>query len=687
MALKTLRASGGDFSTLESWVAYLPSTLTEDEILEIYDDWPSGLVAVASLSTITTAPYNITIRAALGHGNDGVIDQGVLLTNNVNWSPVIDVRVANVTVENISLSKSAVEAPLRVAGNISLTCKINRVIAKNTLVGTEDTIRALYTQQALITNCIVYDSNLGIYQTNWYALNIHNCLIYNCTTGIYSASTGAANASTGLEVENTVFLGCVNDDGGTSVRYSVTNNASNSTNTSDLGADCDRTITLSDFTDPVNHDFTLPPTSKLIGAGVDKSSLYTTDITGATRTVPWDIGVFKYTASGGGITGSAAATELSADTASISGEIGTTTSTGALSSQENSTDTLQIQAELLVSGNLNGLEVSTDSLSSTGNTQFETTGNISSSEPATDNYLSNGVVVENGTITVIEPATDTLLINGNVLINGQLIATEQSTDTAAISGSSKITGLLSAVEVTQDLAQINGSVLVSGLADMSETGVDSALINGVIVVSGGLNASEQNTDIFSASGSGILGGILSTSEAATDTADVQGLIYVQGSVNATEAQLDTAIINGIVINTGSINAIEPFNDLFVAFGGPVSTGSMLLVEPNTDLLLANGGAATLGNLSVQELSIDDSAMAGQVIVSGVLPVVESSIDSFLSIGEIPSTGNLTALEQETDSVEMGLTAEDFIDFVDTVYIKSQNNQVMVNNHNTEIYQR
>ena len=53
------------------------------------------------------------------------------------------------------------------------------------------------------------------------------------------------------------------------------------------------------FTDPAGGDFTLKAGSNAIGAGADLSEYFTTDITGETRTTPWDIGAFKYVTSSG----------------------------------------------------------------------------------------------------------------------------------------------------------------------------------------------------------------------------------------------------------------------------------------------------------------------------------------------------------------------------------------------------
>lgn len=47
--------------------------------------------------------------------------------------------------------------------------------------------------------------------------------------------------------------------------------------------------------------------SSVIGTGVDLSATFTTDLTGATRTVPWDIGAYKYL----GVSGSSASGNLS----------------------------------------------------------------------------------------------------------------------------------------------------------------------------------------------------------------------------------------------------------------------------------------------------------------------------------------------------------------------------------------
>ena len=76
----------------------------------------------------------------------------------------------------------------------------------------------------------------------------------------------------------------------------------NATSTNNLSKDATspntafRNATLS-FADTLNGDFNLISTdTSAIGNAISLEATFTTDITGATRTVPWDIGAFKYIA-------------------------------------------------------------------------------------------------------------------------------------------------------------------------------------------------------------------------------------------------------------------------------------------------------------------------------------------------------------------------------------------------------
>lgn len=48
------------------------------------------------------------------------------------------------------------------------------------------------------------------------------------------------------------------------------------------------------FTDAAGGDFSLASGGYAVGSGVDLSSIFTTDITGATRSAPWDIGAYEF---------------------------------------------------------------------------------------------------------------------------------------------------------------------------------------------------------------------------------------------------------------------------------------------------------------------------------------------------------------------------------------------------------
>ena len=132
------------------------------------------------------------------------------------------------------------------------------------------------------------DSNTHIY--------VYNNTFYNCTNGIQGILNGGTFVAT-----NNVVVSC-----GTACFTALTkitsgtNNASSdgTANSSPLTSGLiNKTTYANYFTDYTNKNFNLKSSSDFIGQGTDLSVTFTTDITGATRTAPWDIGAFKYAGS------------------------------------------------------------------------------------------------------------------------------------------------------------------------------------------------------------------------------------------------------------------------------------------------------------------------------------------------------------------------------------------------------
>lgn len=136
----------------------------------------------------------------------------------------------------------------------------------------------------LVYNNSAYSNVYGVFLRNdggtLDAPGIYNNTIYsNSNTGILIQSVeGAA-----LIKNNIVYLNSTNidDQAGSTLVDNLTTNPF--------------------FVDAASHDFHLTSSSTgAIGQAVDLSAIFTTDQDGVIRTVPWDIGAFKYIASGSG---------------------------------------------------------------------------------------------------------------------------------------------------------------------------------------------------------------------------------------------------------------------------------------------------------------------------------------------------------------------------------------------------
>jgi len=337
VATKTLRAAGGDFSTPESWVASLPATFTEDEVIEIYDDWPAGVPGRFFLTGIDPNGFNITIKAATGEGNDGVFGQGVLMSNTTtHWAENIRASVANVHIENIRFSRTRAGACVRLDANVSSSCSLSKCFITSTYNS-----YALEANRTKVTNTVVYDCPLGVECENWYAPNLYNVLIRDCTIGIL-VGAGSSSESQGSDIINTCLYNCTTDVSGNLTHHTgfthhnATSKSSDTVGGDGLGTDLVLNVAASDFVDAANDDFHLSSGSALKDTGADNSSILTDDILGSAWVVPWDIGPYQYVATGGGVTGDLNATEPATDTFSA---VGSSAVTGDLNATEPATDT------------------------------------------------------------------------------------------------------------------------------------------------------------------------------------------------------------------------------------------------------------------------------------------------------------------------------------------------------------
>lgn len=94
-SIKSIRSSGGDYTTLSGWESGEQADLTATgtiAIAECYDDWAAGLDDTCTVAGWTTDSGDyIIIRAADGHGHDGTPDTGFWVQKSQNFAALLQV--------------------------------------------------------------------------------------------------------------------------------------------------------------------------------------------------------------------------------------------------------------------------------------------------------------------------------------------------------------------------------------------------------------------------------------------------------------------------------------------------------------------------------------------------------------------------------------------------------------------
>lgn len=219
--------------------------------------------------------------------------------------------------------------------------------------------------------------------------------------------------------------------------------------------------------------------------------------------------------------------------------------TGSLAATESGADTASITGDVIVQGSLAATSTGSDTASMSGTV----------TDPAST-----------GSLAATETGADTASLAGDVLVNGSLAATETGADTASIAGDVFIQGALSASEVGADTASLAGDVIVQGALATTEAGADTASFGGDTVVQGSFAATETGSDTASFQGAGAspaVTGSIAATESGADIASVSGKVVLSGAFAAVETGSDTAAMSGLVVSftvTGSLSASESGSD-------------------------------------------------------------------------------------------------------------------------------
>ena len=296
--VKTIRASGGDYTTLSAWEAANQGDLVaadEVRVAECYNDWPSGLIDAVNIDGSTTdATRYMAITVAAGHRHTGKPDTGFRIVRSSAYSAVIifgdpSCRASWLDVRNTGAGGTAI----RQNGTNGSNSRASRCIARTT--GTAAYVSGFATL-AYAYQCLAIGAPVGFSGTGTYGtFDMVGCVASGCATGYLLDSPG----TTGKRVANCVAYNCTTNYTGTFDAALSGNNASSSgtmpgsSNLSGIGA--------SDFVDAAGHDYHLAGGSALIGMGANLYTLITEDVDGDARpsSGAWDIGLDQVVGGGG----------------------------------------------------------------------------------------------------------------------------------------------------------------------------------------------------------------------------------------------------------------------------------------------------------------------------------------------------------------------------------------------------
>jgi hypothetical protein len=309
--LKTVMPSGGDYTSLNAcMVAQQQNLVTNGYYLDVKIDgtWSSADTTAVNITSYTTdSTHYINIYTTSTARHHGVYSESyyVLKASSAGASVYDDGGIGNITLKNIQVQNtyagtSIYSNAIRVNGDNNFviggifisngtnssssalrSTALKNLTVENSIFISKGGADAAYvgggysgaTEHFYNSNFISLGSNKGFNQFNSgsYQVDVQNC---------YASSTSGTAYSMGA-LTKTFLTSASSDTSGTAGLQNIAYSTANFTN-----------VTSG------SENFNLPTGSALIGAGTDLSSTFTNDITGATRSTPWDIGAFKYASAG-----------------------------------------------------------------------------------------------------------------------------------------------------------------------------------------------------------------------------------------------------------------------------------------------------------------------------------------------------------------------------------------------------
>lgn len=308
MTIKTVKASGGDYTSLQAAINACPSDITAGGTnqtweIECYSSVTTDNAISVSGKT-TDATHYIRIYTPSGERHNGLT--GGYSIDIPNVLPGISIDNDYVRVEGIRFTRSAGgSANIHITGAASRNVLVGECIFQPTIYGGVR-ITSVTGGTIKIRNCTIGDS--GSVDTNLlyassgsgYTVYVDNCTAYNTWTNFDARRCYWNNAGVTCIARNSIG---VQGSSGIALAFSGTWSSSSYNTTNDTSAPGTNATTswTHNFTDAANGDFRL--TSEVAGTNLsgDANNPFSIDITGATRS-GWSRGAFEYAPASGGST-------------------------------------------------------------------------------------------------------------------------------------------------------------------------------------------------------------------------------------------------------------------------------------------------------------------------------------------------------------------------------------------------
>jgi hypothetical protein len=694
MALKTIKASGGDYTTLSAWEASLPATLTEVETAECYNFALTDDVAISGSTTSATNYIRIYTPPAERHDgrSRAVSGTGFRLTANTGATPIRYGSVNHVRLEGLEIVGSATSATVvdyQLGGSFTSggnDHQINHCIIHDTIVGTGYTITAGAANLSLtFIDNIVYG-----YQRSWDTRNAASVVASNNTFWRHAAQLGLVS-STELVCKN-AYSGASTagaDDYWSGGTPTGNNNASSDTSaTARFTSSINSVAGSAVFTSVTAgaEDFTLKTgTNALVEAGATLASV-TDDIKGTARPQGslYDIGAFERVVAGGVQFLKTVSGTLTLS-AVLPRSIGKSIVAGiSFAGASLRTSKKYIQGSISFSGQI--IKSTYKQLSST----LVVTGSI---VKATYKKLSSNLVVTGSIVkATYKQLSSNLVVTGSIVkatykqLSSNLVVTGSTVKATykQLSSNLVVTGSI----VKSTYKKLSSSLVVTG----SIVKATYKQLSSSLVVTGSIVKATSKNIIASISVSGILGGI-KQSGAVVYTQAVGGVIGFVGAVRKYSNKLITGTYGmaggiskssarsisglvssiGVVIkqstkvvsgNTAFSGTLSSLRARIISIGGVIgfsgatnkrvskyvsgviSVSSQILKTTSRSIA---AGLVFVGNTTVSRIKY--IVVAGSLVMAGAITKVTAKI----SLGVLSISGVTTKLVAKTISGVLSLS--------------------------------